>query len=181
MQETYQTQNTALAIALTTCGAEIPTDEAGNSVPCVHLYDREILARLGYRGRKLEEAAQEAFNSGKKGLVVYQFVRNDLLYRIIKAYDEQSNAIKKLEAGSHTPLQSSGGINATPEDAARIICQALHNRKGALEAWRSVPATITIHGAQKKYTDGNGRSVIEGSMKAYSLGASEETRKHLGV
>jgi len=180
MQETYQTQNTALAIALTTCGAEIPTDDSGNPAPCVHLYDRDILARLGYSGRKLEEAAQEAFDSGKKGLVVYQFVRNERLYKIIKAYDEQTNAIKKLEDGSRAPLQSSNAINISIEDAAKMICQVLHNRKGVLEAWKSVPATILIHGPQRRCTE-NGRKVIKGSMKAYSLGASAETRKRLGV
>lgn len=181
MQPIYQTQNTALAIALTTCGAEIPTDEAGNPVPCVHLYDRDILARLGYRGQKIDDAARDAVESGKRGIVVYQFVRNDLLQRIIKAYDAQSRVIRESESGNRQPLESAGDINASPEDAARIICQALHNRKATIEAWRSVPATIAIHNAKQKSTDAKGRTIVEGSMKAYSLGASKETRKRLGV
>lgn len=181
MKPIYQTQNTALAIALTTCGAEIPTDEAGNPAPCVHLYDREILARLGYRGQRIDEAARDAFESGKRGIVVYQFVRNDLLQRIIKAYDAQSRVIREAQSGKRSPLEPSGSMNVSPEDAARLICQALHNRKGAIEAWRSVPATVAIHGAQRKSKDSQGRTITEGSMKAYSLGASNETRQRLGV
>src|SRR4029450_1727721 len=40
-------------------------------LPCIHRYNAKILNRLGYSGIPLEEAAQKAFKSGKRGNVEY--------------------------------------------------------------------------------------------------------------
>lgn len=164
MQKFWQTQNTALAVTLATCGVPFAKDETGNDVPVLNIYDGATLKRLGYSGWQLEDAARDAFRTGKRGLVVYQFETCLLLDRILKAYDTYSEGIRKSETDG-VPMDS---VDVSPEDVARICCQFTKNRNVFVEGWRQVRPIVIEHGATRSYEE-NGRRVTEGSFKGGTL------------
>ena len=177
--KTYQTQDTALALTLETCGVPFFKDESGEPRPFVHIYTPQILRKLGYRGMRIEEAARQAVEKGQNGIVVYNFERTELCEQIIQAYHKHSEAIAVAEAANR-PLETRIEIN--PIDAARFACQLLRNRRNHTPAklCQAIAPYICMMGEMKTETEGD-KTVTVGSFKLIPLNASKELRRELNL
>jgi hypothetical protein len=174
----YQTQNFALAVTLATCGVPFYTEDGGN--PVLNIYKPDTLRNkygTRYRGMELEAAVRKAVEDGNPGEVTYCFQRTADLDRIIKAYNEQMQAI---EGADPTKATSPNGELASmePDEAARFGAQWSHNRKKLAQAWKGAQPMIAVPGNSRTETQGS-KTVTVGSMKLMSLNASPETREKL--
>lgn len=174
----FQTQNAALATTLATCGVPFYKDSAGTPCPFLNIYDAETLRRLGYKGIPLEEAARQAWRSGKKGILVYSFERTELCDRLIRSYDKQSASIAADDANSPIPTETP--LDIEPEIAARLCCQYVKNRNWFTTFWRGSTPFLSLEG-DKHTTTENGKSITVGSFKLISLNATKETRRLIGL
>jgi hypothetical protein len=177
--QSYQTQNFALALTLATCGVPFFTDE-GQSHPILNVYSAEILrTKYGnrYKGLDLEKAAGAAHNDGNQGQVTYCFERTETLERILNAYGSQA-AQYQGDATDGPTIEAGEFVDMEPEDAARICCQLIHNRKKLINAWKGCTPIIAIPGGSKTEKHGE-KSVTVGSMKLMSINPSKETRAKL--
>jgi len=177
--KTYQTQDTALALTLSTCGVPFFKDSEGRECPFVHIYTAAILRKLGYKGIPFEDAARTARERGQNGIIVYNFERTELCERIITAYFKFSQAIAKADELKR-PLETS--INIDPIEAAKFGCQLLKNRRRftPLELCKGAVPYICIDGDSKTEQE-DGKTVTIGSFKLLQLDASTEIREHLKV
>lgn len=186
-QQPFSTSNAILAFCLRIAGVP-PADQ---NRPCFNLYDVEILKRLGYTGKTIEDGARQAMTEGKKGHVEYQFQRTKQLGALCKAFAAQEAEItadgpeidvaefmrgimEKLDGGQMTPA----------EGLVRIGCVVLKLRGAFLNAWKNVDPVIRIDNPGKALTrpNGNGeRVVVHPGFKIISLNASQERKEHLGV
>jgi hypothetical protein len=172
----FQTQNTALAVTLATCGVPFATDPNGNAIPFLNIYDAARLELLGYKGWSLREAAHDAWKKGKPGKIIYNFQRTEELEKVIKGFDKRSAILAHPEfKDTDTTLP-----HLSPEEYGALCCQLLHNRKMLLEGWKTAMPHISIMGATHSQSE-NGREVTVGSFKVFSLNASPETLKKLGL
>lgn len=182
MKAAYQTNNLSLAVVLATCGVPFYSTPEGQLAPVVNIYTRENLAALGFKGRTLEEGAEEAYRKGRPGLVVFAFERTPDLEAIVKAYDDQAEVSKRAGAeGGKTHAQDAGELDVDPAIAARLGFQFLKNRKTLRDAWKAPVPLLAIQGESRSRTDSNGAKVTLGSCKIISLGASKATRNRLGL
>lgn len=172
MQSFYQTQNTMLATALASAGVPF-AEENGKRIPSLCQYHAQNLAKLGYKGKPLWEAAHDAWKRKLPGTIVYQFERCELLDRVISAYDKMKAKLSK-EAIGHD--QGMTWAELQPEDFGRIAAFIAANRSWLMDAWWKQPPILCIYGDAT--TEGN---VQTNSCKIISLNASEETRAKLGV
>lgn len=184
MTQIFQTTDTPLACTLATCGVPFDSDPAtGQPMPFVHYYSREILLRLGYEksGLTLDEAARDAWQKGRAGLLVYSFQRVDPFEVVIKAYSRQETAMQQAD-------QTAGGIGSqgrpvleVPADlAAQICCQFAKNRKVLLHGWKTAVPWIHLPGEVRTEFEG-GKEYRVGSMQLYRLGAGAETKAKIGL
>lgn len=179
----YQTQNGALAVALSLGkGVKFWTNpEDGLLQPTYNIYDRDILARLGYKGWQLEAAAENAWKAGKPGLIIYNFEKCETLERMVTAWLKQEELIKKLDEDKDTVFSNdSVDVEIEPEELAQILCQYAKNRKSTMAMWKVAPPLIRITGDTKSHTEGD-KVITVGSLKAYSINLSKERRAHLGI
>lgn len=185
----WQTNNLALAVTLFTCG--VPFFAVGDrKLVLFNLYTVELLsAMLDTRGRKLwdgmtiDEAANAAWKSGRKGNVQYCFDRTPALEGIVKAYNQQSADSKRaMEQPFGTDLGVPAGvISPTEQDVARIASQLFANRKWLADQWRKTVPFVAVSGRHKLGKETDGTTITTGSGKIYSLNLSDENRRKIKV
>ena len=178
--QAYHTDNGALAVALTLGGVEPLRNAQGKAIPVYNIYNRDTLARLGYKGWNLEEAALHALEHGKPGVLIYNFKRCDNCDRMVDAWGRHEKTIAGLDAGAEAYTVKAGEIPVSPEDLARILCQYAKNRKSLMNVWKMSSPLISITGETTKEDKGD-RIISVGSLKCYSLNLNESARKHIGV
>lgn len=176
MSQTYQTQNTALALALHTAGVPWATAADGAPLPPIlNIYDAQILRDRGLVGFTLEEAAKRAVERGIPGRIFYQFQRTQQCERIIKGYEAQRKLIEGAADG-----ETATATLITPEEFGALAAQILHNRKALVQSWTTAPAFISISGSSKVTTEGAATYVV-GSFQVIPLNSTAATRAKLGV
>lgn len=174
MKPIFQTQNTALAVTLATCGVPFPTDERGHPVPFVHFYDAPTLRRLGYQGWAPLDAARDAARTGKRGNVVYNFERTDRLDDVIRIWDKHSLSIKEADSAGRAAILT---IPVDPQMVALICCQCLKNRSMMLEGWKTASPYYVVHGPTRQES----ATVTVGSYKLISVNASADLREKISL
>jgi len=172
----FQTQNTALAVTLATCGVPFAEDEHGHAAPFLNIYDAEILRRHGYGGQPIEQAALDAHRRGIAGKITYNFQRTPALEKVIKGFDSHMLAIRSPELAQLPPPV----LAIDEEVAGRLCAQLMFNRKAIIDGWKTAIPMVAIYGAMQKDTSGD-RTEVRGSFKVYSLNASELIRAHIHV
>lgn len=185
----WDTNNLALAVTLFTCG--VPFYSVGDKkLVLYNLYTVELLsAMLDSRGRKLwegmtiDQAANAAWKSGRKGIVKYCFDRTPALEPIVKAYNQQSADSKRaMEQPFGTDLGVPAGvISPTEQDVARIASQLFANRKWLSNEWRKATPFVAVSGRHKLGKESDGTTITTGSGKIYSLNLSDENRRKIKV
>jgi len=176
MQQFFQTQNTMLATALASAGVPF-AEENGHRIPSVCLYHAENLAKLGYKGKTLWDAAHDAWKRKRPGVIVYQFERCALLDRVIGAFDKMKKTLAEQATrtlGPDVPSETWPGLE--PEDFGRIAAFIASNRSSLMDAWWKYPPLLAVYG--DAVTEGN---VQTNSAKIISLNATEKTRAELGI
>lgn len=176
MKQFFQTQNTMLATALASAGVPF-AEENGNRIPSLCLYHAQNLARLGYKGQTLWDAAQDAWKRKRPGTVVYQFECCELLERVKSAFDKAKEKLV-AQASQSTGPNAAGTTwsNLEPEDFGRIAAFIAANRSWMMDSWWKTPPILGIYG--DAVTEGN---IQTNSGKFISLNASEARRKELGI
>lgn len=165
-----------LATVLASAGVPF-AEENGNRIPAICQYHAQNLARLGYKGHPLWDAAQDAWKRKKAGNIVYQFERCELLETIINAFDKTKLAMAKQAEQAHGPNTPGETFEKlTAIDIGRIGGMLAANRDWMMNAWTFTPPILCIYG--EPTTDGNTQT---NSCKIISLNASDETRKKVGV
>lgn len=188
--QTFDTREAILALCLTLAGCE-PLDE---SQPCFNLYDAEILAKHGYRGKPLIEAAQEAWEQKEKGDVGYVFKMTPRLVELAKLYRETCQEIEKADGKAFVMLADIIGKFAAhcldPDEAIlKFSCVVLKTRGQYFNVWKEmVPLLRVPVDGRAKHFDGtvssNGRTIESKNVhrpgfKVISLNASPGTKEHL--
>lgn len=175
----FQTQNTALAVTLATCGIPIPKLESGKYCPFLNVYNAEILAKLGYRGLDIETAVRTAHKEGKPGDIFYNFVRCPDQSRVCKAFGKQESLMREAERHGDGPT-STGTCTLNIDEAARFAAQLLTNRKKLASQWLLATPFILLEGEVTfEPSDDGETATVVGSFTGYFLNASPAIRDHL--
>ena len=194
----FHTQEAVLALCLHLSGSCEPLDA---QQPFFNLFDAEILANLGYRGKPLLDAANEAWKDGKKGHVEYVFKLTPRCSDLILAYRQQCAEIEKLDLSANAIIKkivSHGTAGAIKQDEMllRIACVILKTRGEFMNAYKkAVPILrVPVAGKTKNFdttatvqTNGGGsrtvaaKGVSKPGFQIVSLNASEKTRKAMGL
>lgn len=174
MKIVFQTTNRAVAITLATCGVPFAKDEvSGADIPFVHIYDIAVIRAMKapdgaprFKGLPLEEAARRAFRAGLPGLLVYNFLRDELCERILKAYNAHSQALAGADAGGVPANLTLSTVE--PEDAAILCAQFTKNRNIFTHGWKAVRPFLHLPGTSDQRTEA-GKTVIVGSFRLVPL------------
>jgi hypothetical protein len=169
----YQTQNRALAVTLATCGVPFARDpERDCDVPFVHLYSVDILRRMRgadgqplFKGLPLEDAARQAFHSGRPCFIVYNFRRTELCDRVLRAYDAHSRGLTGEQSPGLPPMIP---LEIEPEQAAILCAQFTHNRNIFTTGWKTAQPYLHYAGSSTEEKDGT-KTVIIGSFRLVPL------------
>lgn len=171
----FTTQDVALAFSLYLAGVPF----ADPAQPCFNLYDAEILARLGFRGLTIEQAAQAAHDAGKKGEVRYIFARTPELNDLLNAYTAEQKAIADGEGTATEHLAKL--IPDNPVTRLRAAAVILKLRPQFVNLWKAMDPLIRVpnHGPTKTEETARGKVTTSPGFRVVSLNASAETRKRL--
>lgn len=187
-QHPFQTNNMSLAVALLCAGIPHPVNDKGQLVPGFNIYDKNILAGLGYKGWPLEKAVEDAIAKGRPGVVVYNFARSDRQAEICRAFDKAATLLKDLDNNGNPESQTAFTINCPHCNKsiggtafAKIGCIVLKTRKTVAGLWKNFITQINVHGQQRTERDANGKETTTGSFKSIPLNASPETKRRLGL
>lgn len=178
----FVTENVKLAFALYSAG--IPLAMIKNTYTAAHL------RTLGFTGLPIEEATRQAHQRGHAGKVAYSFEKTPQLAEIVKAFDEAQKVadskedydFSKLALGVFENVQS--GALTPNEGIAKIICYAMDARREFLKLWKNVVPQIHIkkEGDPTTRDGANGAKIVSHpGFIEYSLNASPEIKRHLGV
>lgn len=194
-EQPFSTSDAILAIALFLAGCP-PMDE---HQPCTNLFDAEILANLGYRGEKLNDAAGAAWHDEKKGHVQYHLKLTERTAYLIRAFREQSEEVEKLDGKAFDLLAKmasdfKAGAMEADEMILRFACINLKTRGQFVNLWKQmipllrVPVdgrakhfdtTATVKNARGGSRTVQAQGVQRPGFKVISLNASEKTRKEM--
>jgi hypothetical protein len=169
----FQTDNTALALALAICGVPAPVDDAGNPVPQLMFYDKDTLRRWGYKDMPMDEAAMRAIKARRAGKRVFQFQRTPELNRITEAFNKARTILK---AGDNITIG-----NMEVEDVAMVIASTKDLSEKMMSAFSEIPCFVTdgsIHGEASKDSIGWSGS---GTFAAVGVRASQQLKSEVSV
>lgn len=182
----FKTQEAILAFCLDIAGCEF----LDTNQPCVNLYDEEILSKLSYRGKKVWDAAQEAWRDVKKGHVEYVLKMTPRLLDLIKAYRDQCAELERAGGNATTiflGLMGSWKAGAIMDDEAmlRIACVNLKTRGDFMNIWKKMVPVLRVPVVGKTRTMPGAKTgeqiVSKPGYIIVSLNASEATRKGAGL
>lgn len=164
----FQTDNTALALALAICGVPAPANEAGEPVPQLMLYDRSILRRWGYVGTLMDIAAAQAIRKRQVGKRIFQFQRTPDLERIVEAFRRATEAEERGE-----PVEAE---SMEVEDVTRVVFMTNRLSKKMMSAFAEIPCFITEgNAAGEREKDGIGWRA-SGTFSAVGVRASDQLK-----
>jgi hypothetical protein len=172
----FTTDNAMLAFCLRLAG--VPTAHPH----CVNIYNAEILKRLGYSGRSLEDATREAVAAGKKGNVRFQFKRVKGLSKLTKAFAAREKEIT-AEGQNEDVSAFVARFVESAEDRVGLGCVILKLRGGYMNQWKNVEPLIQIMNVGDSTTrnTAHGKVTSHPGFRLVNLNASQETREHLKV
>jgi len=184
-QMPFATSDAILAFSL--CMAGVPFADADR--PCVHIYDEDILRRMGFLGVELFQAAETAFRKKKKGHVEYAFKQTPELRSMLLVYADQ---VEELQSGEGTPADLMKRIMTyfvegrmpLGETLMRLACINAKMKTQFMNLWQHDDPIIRIRrqGAAESLTYPDGRiRVRKPGFVLVNLHASQETRRKLGV
>lgn len=196
-EQPFSTSEAVLAYSLYLAGCEFIDDRQ----PCSNLFDAEILAKLGYRGEKLGEAAEAAWRDEKKGHVQYHFKLTPRAADLIRAYREQAAELEKADGKASEfvmKILRHYGSGAILEDEAlcRLGCVMLKTRIEFVNIWKKMVPLLRVPVEGKARTfettatklDEKGQSrVVDATgvqrpgFQIMSLNLSPEKRKKMGL
>jgi hypothetical protein len=169
----FQTDNTALALALAICGVPAPLDEAGNPIPQLMFYDRAILRRWGHEGMAMDAAALRAIQTRQAGKRVFQFQRTPDLERIVTAFKKAEDAERQGE-----PVEA-GSLEV--EDVARVVFMTNRLNRKMMSAFSEIPCFITEGNAQGEREKDGVSWKASGSFSAVGVRASMQLKSEVRV
>lgn len=194
-EQPFSTSEAILAYCLYLAGCEFCDDRQ----PCTNLFDAEILAKLGYRGEKLFEAANQAWHQKAKGHVQFHFKLTPRVADLIRAYREQEKEIRSSDGKASdmiATIQKHGTSGAILPDEIllRIACVILKTRGEFMNLFKQmVPLLrVPVEGKAKHFdttatrlNDKGRRETVEAKgvqkpgFKVISLNLSEQKRKDM--
>lgn len=194
-EQPFSTSEAILAYCLYLAGCEFCDDRT----PCTNLFDAEILGKLGYRGEKLWDAANAAWQQKAKGHIQFHFKLTPRTGDLIRAYREQAAEIEKSDGKASEliiEIQKRGDLGAFLPDEIllRISCVILKTRGEFMNLFKQmVPLLrIPVEGKAKHFdttatvktqTGGNrtvdAKGVQKPGFKIVSLNLSEQKRKDM--
>lgn len=182
----FKTTEAILAFSLDIAGCEF----LDPGQPCANIFDAEILGKLGYRGKPLWEAANEAWEHEQKGHVEYIFKQTPRLLELIRAYREQCDEIAKPGGNATNLIEgiilgSESGSQLMDEAILRVACVILKTRGDFMNIYKKMVPLLRIPETGKTKhlpTAKDGENLVQKpGYKFVSLNASEETKRHLGL
>lgn len=199
-EQPFSTSEAILAYCLYLAGCEFCDDRT----PCTNLFDAEILAKLGYRGEKLFEAANQAWQQKAKGHVQFHFKLTPRTGDLIRAYREQAAEVEKADGKASDLIAKILDLHSdslrdeadNTETLLRISCVILKTRGEFMNLYKQmVPLLrVPVEGKEKRFDttanglDAKGRrisvpahGVQKPGFKVISLNLSEEKRKRMGL
>lgn len=191
-EQPYSTSDAILAITLLLSGCE-PVDE---QQPCTNLFDPEILANLGYKGDKLGEAAERAWNDGKKGHVQFHIKLTERCSFLIQAHRDQMQKIEAGKGAAYAMLSEIMGDRATmamggDEAIMRMACVILKTRGQFVNLWKEMVPLLRIPNTGKSKTFDTtatnqgktveAKGVQRPGFRVISLNISNEHKKEIGL
>jgi hypothetical protein len=188
----FETQDAILACCLHMAGVpffEEKTDTETFPVPCINVYDEEILKKLlNCTGMTIEDATKRAFESGKKGSVKYLFKLTPDLSQLCAAYRDEAAHVENAEGSAALRLvfhmeQCAKGGASVPETLLRVACVILKMRSKFMNLWKETQPLIRIKmtGPNEIHQAGKSHIVSTPGFKVMSLNLSEKHRKQLRV
>lgn len=174
----FRTQDALLAACLYFAG--VPFWETRQ--PCVHRYNADILNRLGYSGIPLQEAAEKAWASKKRGNVEYLFKWPKEMRRLIKAFHDEERQITKGEGTAAERLSKIMALeNVEPEERLiRVACLLYKMRIQFMRLWESqVPRLRIMNPGEPEELSSNVTRYP--GWKEIPLNASDELKKKMGL
>jgi hypothetical protein len=172
---TYQTSNTALASTLATLGVPFAKGLDGSPAPFLLIYDPSTLRKHGYKGWNPIEAARDAHQKRKPGIITYQFERTPELERIVAQFEKTAAGLNDPE--SYIPPT----IDISVEQAAVICAQLMKNRNDLAASWQTAVPLVVLPGDCNVQKQADGSTVAVGNCKAVSLNASPALLERMGV
>lgn len=192
-EQPFSTSEAILAYCLYLAGCEFCDDRT----PVTNLFDAEILAKLGFRGEKLFDAANQAWEQKAKGHVQFHFKLTPRTGDLIRAYREQAAEVEKDDGKASdviATILSYGKTGAIMPDEVllRVSCVILKTRGEFMNLFKQmVPLLrIPVEGKSRQFDttatglDANGkpvtvpaRGVQKPGFKVISLNLSEDKRK----
>lgn len=191
-QQKFGTSEGLLAFCLYLAGCEL----ANPAAICFHIYDPDILSKLGLKGEKLWDAAQRAWLNRARGHVEYSFVLTKRVQELILAYRDQREQLEKSDDKAADMVlkiaqEFSAGAMLPDEMLLRVACVNLKVRSEFMNAWKDVVPLLKVPvvGKTERFdttTVSHGKTVPAKGVKKpgyvlISLNASEETKRKLGL
>lgn len=196
-QQKFGTSEGLLAFCLYLAGSEL----ANPSAICFHIYDPEILAKLGFSGEKRWDAAQEAWRRKARGHVEYSFVLTQRVQELILAYRDQRKQLEESDDKAADMVlkiaqQFAAGAMLPDEMILRVACVNLKIRSEFMNAWKEVVPLlkVPVKGKVRRFEttaqthDGKGNpktvpahGVERPGYHLVSLNAKPETLKKMGL
>lgn len=201
-QQIFGTQEGLLAFSLYLSGCEL----ADHSEICKHVYNPEILSKLGFKGEKLWESAQKAWANRSRGHVEFSFVLTPRTAELIKTYREQRKEIDNAMDAEGKDVSASvvilkimqsvtAGAMLPDEAILRMTCVIGKIRSSFMNAyketvpWLTIPekgkterfeTTATTHDAKGNSRIVPAHGVRKPGYKQVRLDATPETLKKMG-
>ncbi len=179
----FLTEDSVLAFAMYMAFAKFCDDDQ----PCVNYYTTDMLRKMGYRGMLPAEAALQATEEGRKGVVTY--VMKPIEPRLLQAFEDQKRTIENSEGLACDVIKNlmtdwHVGAREYDETIVRIICTVIYMRAEFLKMWQKLEPLIKIDSDGKAHRqdlpDGSYVITHEG-FKFIGAKASQKTKEHLGL
>lgn len=140
----YNITDSLIATALWMFGTKFPTDELGRINPCANTFTVERLRALGYKGRPVDEAANEAHKKGEQGILVFHFIPSDDQKEFCKGFDTMQKMIdeqNKQDPDADAPLAQ---LPISHEQLGQLVCMLSNKKKALYKLSRKVRARVAI-------------------------------------
>lgn len=183
----FKTQNAQLSAALMDVGCELAPQADGG--PAENLYTLGFLRdrKIG-TGKKLEDAAREAYERRVPGIVTYVFKRSALLEKMILVWDAMVDEMRRAEHEGTPPIMPV----VSDETIVQVVYVHALNRAAFLDLpFFNEPLVGTLDIQSRKSVpikdERNGgfkpgqKTIVKGRAKVWRLGSKPSITKHLKV
>jgi hypothetical protein len=175
----FTTQNRKLAEALALAGCKWAAREDGGPTMNVYTADflrsRRLLPATPVNIPAFEAATRAAFDRRIPGIVTYLFVRDDVFFRAVAAWDEVTRELQRADKEGRPPTIPP----VDEETVSRVMAIAANSTKGFSDAPFVNPAWCSTIGGSETTSDDGKRRTISGKGKAWQVTISKEDREKL--